>query len=95
MTLIHGKSFSDAERAAFKANVFSTCLLSMRAILDAMSALNIILEKEESKEFKSLAVAVNIKTLTNIMPANVAAAIKGLWADAGVLKCYERYFRHL
>jgi guanine nucleotide-binding protein subunit alpha len=92
MTLIYGKPFTEAERASFKEIIFSNAVQSMRAIVEAMGPMNIALAKPENEAFKNLIMELPSQIEADDLPADVTAAIKGLWADSGVIACFERFY---
>jgi guanine nucleotide-binding protein G(i) subunit alpha len=90
MTLIYGKPFTEAERASFKEIIFSNVVQSMRAILEAMSAMSIALATPDNEASKTLIMNLPSQIEADDLPADVTSAIKKLWADAGVLSCFDR-----
>ena len=95
MTLIYGKPYSEAERASFKEIIFSNVVQSMRAILEAMEVMGISFANTESTAFKSLIMELPSQIEADDFPPESSAAIKGLWKDAGVVSCFERFIQLL
>lgn len=91
MTLIYGKPFTAVERDSFKEIIFSNVIQSMRAILEAMPTMEIVLGSPESEAFKDFVLELPSQIEAEDLPADVLAAIKGLWADTGVLACFDRF----
>ncbi|KNE59273.1 guanine nucleotide-binding protein subunit alpha [Allomyces macrogynus ATCC 38327] len=76
MQLIHGVGYSDEERLAYKEIIYSNVIQSMKVILEAMEMLGIALGRRGLKE--------------DTLAAEVANAVKALWADSGVQACFQR-----
>lgn len=91
MTLIHGPGYSVAEREAFKEIIFSNVVQSMRVILEAMTNLEISLVKPESEPMKTIIMNLPSQIEAEDLPVDVSASIRGLWADPGVLACFDRF----
>lgn len=90
MTLIHGPGYTQAEKDAFKEIIYSNVVQSMRVILEAMQNMGIALARPESEAHKNLVMELPSQIEAEDLPADVTAAIKGLWADEGVLACFDR-----
>ncbi|KAI8895177.1 guanine nucleotide binding protein, alpha subunit [Globomyces pollinis-pini] len=90
MTLIHGAGYSQAEKDAFKEIIFSNIVQSMRVILEAMVTLNIAMDRPDNEGPKNLILELPSQIEAEDLPADVTAAVKSLWTDAGVLACFDR-----
>jgi guanine nucleotide-binding protein subunit alpha len=90
MTLIHGPGYTQAEKDAFKEIIFSNVVQSMRVILEAMETMGIPLSKPNNEPHRELIMALPSQIEADDIPAVVTAAIKSLWADEGVLACFDR-----
>ncbi|KAJ2989298.1 guanine nucleotide-binding protein subunit alpha, partial [Globomyces sp. JEL0801] len=95
MTLIHGAGYSQAEKDAFKEIIFSNIVQSMRVILEAMVTLNIAMDRPDNEGPKNLILELPSQIEAEDLPADVTAAVKSLWTDAGVLACFDSYFEAL
>ena len=91
MKLIHDGGYNKEEKEAFKEIIFSNIIQSMRVILEAMKMLGVGLGNAGANEAYS-------KTILELpgqiegdsFPADLATAIKNLWADSGVQECFKR-----
>jgi guanine nucleotide-binding protein subunit alpha len=90
MTLIHGPGYTQAEKNAFKEIIFSNVVQSMRVILEAMENLGIPLGIPNNSSHKNVIMELPSQIEAEDLPQNVCAAIKCLWADTGVLACFDR-----
>lgn len=90
MTLIHGKGYSEQEKEAFKEIIFSNTVQSMRVILEAMTAMDISLGNSENQKHHDLIIEQGTHIEADDLPAELTAAIMGLWADTGVQACFAR-----
>ncbi|KAJ3317716.1 guanine nucleotide-binding protein subunit alpha [Gonapodya sp. JEL0774] len=90
MKLIHDNGYSNDEREAFKEIIFSNTIQSMRVILEAMDHLGIALEKDTSKKHREVLMALPPQIEAETFPPDAAAAVKALWADTGVMACFDR-----
>ncbi|KAI9005632.1 guanine nucleotide binding protein, alpha subunit [Hyaloraphidium curvatum] len=90
MQLIHGSGYTTEEREAFKEIIFSNTVQSMRVIMDAMETLQIELEKPENAKHRDVILSLPNQIEADTFPADAAAAVKALWADAGVKACVAR-----
>ncbi|KAJ3149101.1 guanine nucleotide-binding protein subunit alpha [Geranomyces michiganensis] len=89
MKLIHDNGYSAEERETFREIVFSNTVQSMRVILEAMANMNIPLASApESHRACILELPHQIEA--DAFPADAAAAVRALWADAGVQACFAR-----
>ncbi|KAL2913288.1 guanine nucleotide-binding protein subunit alpha [Polyrhizophydium stewartii] len=90
MTLIHGTGYSRYERESYKEIIFSNTIQSIRAVIDAQRLLQIPFSDPRSAMFKSVIESLPNQLEVKFMPPEVAQAIRGLYADAGVRACIER-----
>jgi len=90
MKLIHDGGYSKDDRDSFKEIIFSNTIQSMRVIVEAMEKLEIPYENAESKQYIQTILDMPNQIEDIVFPANVAHAIKVLWKDPGVDKCFNR-----
>ncbi|KAI8819259.1 guanine nucleotide binding protein, alpha subunit [Fimicolochytrium jonesii] len=90
MKLIHDNGYSVEERETFREIVFSNTIQSMRVILDAMQLMGIPLSIPRNETHKSVIMELPHQIEADFLPSEVAAAVKYLWADAGVQACFMR-----
>ncbi|KAJ2720269.1 guanine nucleotide-binding protein subunit alpha [Coemansia sp. Benny D115] len=90
MKLIHDGGYSHEERESFKEVIFSNTIQSMRVLLEAMDTLHIALEHPEYQGYSDVIMSMPGQIEAENLPADVAGAVKALWADAGVRECFGR-----
>lgn len=90
MKLIHDGGYTREDRDSFKEIIFSNTIQSMRVIIEAMEKLEIPYENSVSKDQLQTVLDMPSQIEDTVFPKRVAEAIKILWKDSGVLKCYER-----
>jgi len=90
MKIIHEGSYTNEERDSYKEIIFSNTVQSMHVILDAMQLLQIELEDQSlvpaGKMIQSLPTQVDKRHLD----PQLVTAIRQLWQDPGVKRCFER-----
>ena len=85
--------YSEDDRKGFKGLIYNNIVQSMLSILDAMPTLEIeFAEQERKADAESVRRdALSINAATNdkeiVLPEALTAALKRLWADAGVQEC--------
>jgi guanine nucleotide-binding protein subunit alpha len=89
MKLIHHGGYNDQERDSYKEIIFSNTIQSMRAILEAMSYLDIPLNPANDGR-RACILSLPVQIEGELMPADVADAIRGLWHDPGVRSAVQR-----
>lgn len=89
MRIIHGQGYSEGDRKKFIILVYRNIYTACQILVDAMEALAIPYETEEA--------AQQAPTLRDVLADSVVTisvedqqAIKKLWADGGVQKCFQR-----
>jgi guanine nucleotide-binding protein subunit alpha len=83
-------SYTNDERDSYKEIIFSNTIQSMHVILDAMQLMQI-----ELKDPSLIPVGQMIQSLPSqldktYLDPHVVTAIRQLWQDPGVRKCFER-----
>ena len=89
MKLIHHGGYNEAERDSYKEIIFSNTVQSMRAILEAMPALDIYLSPQSDAR-RTVILSLPVQIEGDTMPRDVADAIRGLWRDPGVREAVRR-----
>ncbi|KAI6121804.1 G protein alpha-subunit [Pisolithus sp. B1] len=89
MKLIHHGGYNDSERDSYKEIIFSNTIQSMRAILEAMPQLDISLSPQNDAR-RAVILALPIQIEGDLLPRDVADAIRGLWKDPGVKEAVRR-----
>ncbi|RKO84365.1 guanine nucleotide binding protein, alpha subunit [Blyttiomyces helicus] len=90
MKLIHDNGYSNEERETFREIVFSNTVQSMRVILEAMQVMGIPLANSGLDSHRAVILDLPGQIEAEVLPAEVAAAVKALWQDAGVQACFAR-----
>lgn len=90
MKLIHDSGYSNEEKEAFKEIIFSNTVQSMRVILEAMDTMGIALSATECDRHRAVILELPSQIEAEVLPTEVSAAIKALWADSGVQACFAR-----
>lgn len=89
MKLIHHGGYNEQERDSYKEIIFSNTVQSMRAILEAMPALDIGLNPHNDSR-RTIILSLPVQLEVDILPREVADAIRGLWRDPGVREAVRR-----
>lgn len=90
MKLIHDGGYSRDERESFKEIIFSNTVQSMRAILEAMEALELPLEDPNSEYHVQTIFMQPPQVEGEFLAPEVGKAVSSLWRDAGVQACFQR-----
>jgi guanine nucleotide-binding protein subunit alpha len=90
MTLIHGKGYTDEQKLSFKECIFSNTIVSIQVILQAMEALEIVLNDDANAVHRDVILNFDQVLDCDCLPPEVIKAIQELWKDSGVQHCYSR-----
>ncbi|XP_035207419.1 G protein alpha o subunit-like, partial [Stegodyphus dumicola] len=91
MRIIHNSGFSEEDLRQYRSMVYSNTIQSMLAILNAMSELEIEYECEARVEDATVVFeAAHRVPDANLFTHQLLTAMKRLWVDRGVLRCYRR-----
>lgn len=90
MKLIHDGGYTKDDRDSFKEIIFSNTIQSMRVIIEAMEKLQIAYENSNSKQHIQVIIDMPNQIEDTVFPKRVAEAIKILWQDQGIRKCFDR-----
>jgi len=89
MKLIHHGGYNESERESYREIIFSNTIQSMRAILEAMPQLDLALSPQnDARRATILALPPQIEA--DVLPADVADAIRSLWRDASIQEAVRR-----
>ncbi|XP_052446109.1 guanine nucleotide-binding protein subunit alpha-14-like [Carassius gibelio] len=89
MRIIHGKGYTEDDRRAYAKLVFQNIFVSIHNLLQAMEHLNIPFANEKNKTYVAMLNSVIPETVHTLEPKH-AEAIKSVWRDQGLQKCFER-----
>eukprot|EP00118_Oscarella_pearsei_P003331 m.13925 g.13925 ORF g.13925 m.13925 type:complete len:354 (+) comp25312_c0_seq1:120-1181(+) len=89
MRIIHGAGYTDADRAGFKALVYSNVYSAMFQLMGAMETLNVPYENPDNEENGTTIKGVDLSNIEAI-PGSHLNTLKALWKDNGIQQCYER-----
>ncbi|KAK7692183.1 Guanine nucleotide-binding protein subunit alpha [Cerrena zonata] len=89
MKLIHHGGYNEQERDSYKEIIFSNTIQSMRAILEAMPHLDIQLAPQNDAR-RSIILSLPPQLESEVLPGDIADALKSLWKDAGVREAVSR-----
>lgn len=90
MKLIHDGGYNNDERESFKEIIFSNTVQSMRVILEAMTHMGIAMGDDFNKPHAELIIDLPNQIEGDSLPAEIATAVRSLWADKGVQECFSR-----
>ncbi|KAG8933848.1 guanine nucleotide-binding protein subunit alpha [Tulasnella sp. 418] len=89
MKLIHQGGYNEQERDSYKEIIYSNTIQSMRAILEAMPALDIPLAPQNDAR-RSIIMSLPGQIEGDMLPRDVSDAVRGLWNDEGVKEAVRR-----
>ncbi|XP_016968887.2 G protein alpha q subunit-like isoform X1 [Drosophila rhopaloa] len=89
MRIIHDGGFTTLEKRGYIKLVFQNIFMSMQSMIKAMAKLDISYGQKEHKELADLVLSIAYDTVETFKDPYVSA-IRTLWGDAGIRKCYDR-----
>ncbi|KAJ8378558.1 hypothetical protein AAFF_G00238630 [Aldrovandia affinis] len=89
MRIIHGEGYSEEQRLAFAKLIFQNIFTAIKALANAMTALNIPYTHPENQMYAQWIQDVETLQVTKLEPRHTEA-IRRLWADPGLRTCYSR-----
>ncbi|XDV20002.1 hypothetical protein PO909_025387 [Leuciscus waleckii] len=89
MRIIHGSGYSEEDRRAFAKLVLQNIIVSIHSMLQAMENLNIPFADGKNITYAAMLKNVIPETVLSL-EAKYAEAIKSMWKDQGLQKCFER-----
>ncbi|KAH9446224.1 hypothetical protein MJO28_011915 [Puccinia striiformis f. sp. tritici] len=90
MKLIHEGSYTNDERDSYKEIIFSNTIQSMHVILDAMALMKIELKDQSLVPAGQMIQGLPTQIDKDSLDPQLVTAIRQLWQDPGVRKCFER-----
>ncbi|NP_001003753.1 guanine nucleotide-binding protein subunit alpha-14 [Danio rerio] len=89
MRIIHGKGYTEEDKRSFAKLVYQNVFTSIQSMLKAMENLKIPFAESKNETFAAMLKEVEAESVQT-MEAKYAEAIKSVWKDQGLQKCYER-----
>ncbi|XP_029940394.1 guanine nucleotide-binding protein subunit alpha-14-like [Salarias fasciatus] len=89
MRIIHGSGYSEADRKGFTRLVFQNILKAVQSLIEAMQTLRLHYGDEHNARHAEKLSQVET-TLVSTLESWQAHAIKSVWTDHGIQKCYDR-----
>ncbi|KAL3885395.1 hypothetical protein ACJMK2_025458 [Sinanodonta woodiana] len=89
MRIIHGSGYSDEDKRSFIKLVYQNIFMAMNAMIRAMDTLKISYKNPANEENGITIRNLDHETITTF-DAQYVDAIKSLWADSGIMECYDR-----
>ncbi|KAJ7891087.1 guanine nucleotide binding protein, alpha subunit [Mycena leptocephala] len=89
MKLLHYDGYSARERNAYKQIIFSNIIEVMRAIFEAMPRLDLELAPANNAR-RAIILSLPAQIEAEVLPPDIADAIRGLWRDPGVKEAIRR-----
>ena len=89
MRIIHGQGYSEGDRKKFTVLVYRNIYTASQILINAMESLQIPYETEEAAQRVSVLMDILADSIVNIADED-QQAIRSLWADGGVQKCFQR-----
>ncbi|KAI7812596.1 guanine nucleotide-binding protein subunit alpha-14-like [Triplophysa rosa] len=89
MRIIHGKGYTEEDRKAYTNLVFQNVFVAIQTLIQSMENLNIPFTDAKNSACTAKLTAVTAGTVHSIS-SEYAEAIKSVWKDGGLQKCYER-----
>ncbi|XP_065186757.1 guanine nucleotide-binding protein subunit alpha-11-like [Sycon ciliatum] len=91
MRIIHGNGFSDEERRFIRVIIYDNVVTCMQTLIAAMTQLNIVFEKEYSKQCAGYVANIKAERFAHADEfVGVSEWIQELWKDGGIQVCYSR-----
>ncbi|KAF7217338.1 guanine nucleotide-binding protein subunit alpha-14 [Nothobranchius furzeri] len=89
MRIIHGQGYNEKDRRGFTRVVFQNIIKAIQDLIDAMKLLELDYVDDQNISQAQKLSEVELNSVSNIEPWQVNA-IKQVWNDHGVQKCYDR-----
>ncbi|KAJ3078103.1 guanine nucleotide-binding protein subunit alpha, partial [Quaeritorhiza haematococci] len=90
MKILHGNGFTSDERKDFRRKILDNIVDSIRALVNALDILQVPIG-DTANEFYARQVREGFPRGTDgSLPSHIVTAIKVLWNDTGIQKCFER-----
>lgn len=89
MKLIHHGGYNDQERDSYKEIIFSNTIQSMRAILDALSQLDLSLSPQNDARRATIH-SLPLQYESDQLPRDIVDALRSLWRDPAIREAVRR-----
>lgn len=89
MRIIHGQGYSEGDRKKFTVLIYRNMYTASQILIEAMETLQIPYETDEAKTRAPVLLNTTADSAVSITEED-QQAIRSLWADGGVKKCYQR-----
>lgn len=89
MRIIHGSGYSEVDRKGFTRLVFQNIVTAIKALIDAMKSLHIDYVDDQNISYAEKLSQVEADQVSTLQSWQVEA-IKNVWNDHGIQKCYDR-----
>ncbi|KAM9743831.1 guanine nucleotide-binding protein subunit alpha-14-like isoform 1-T2 [Menidia menidia] len=89
MRIIHGGGYTDEDKRNYAKLVYQNIYTSMQTMIRAMVALEISFSDPQNKSNADSVLDVEVDKVEEF-DQSLSAAIRSLWADAGIQECYDR-----
>ncbi|XP_075707211.1 guanine nucleotide-binding protein subunit alpha-15-like [Rhinoderma darwinii] len=89
MRIIHGSGFSEQDRKIYAKLIHQNIMTCAQSLLGAMETLRVPYVCEENKVNGKMIRALDVYSIQQLEKHH-ALAIKKLWSDPGIRKCYEK-----
>ncbi|KAM6902285.1 guanine nucleotide-binding protein subunit alpha-14-like [Xenentodon cancila] len=90
MRIIHGKGYNDADRKSFTRLVFQNIIAAIKSLIEAMKTLQIHYVDDQNIGLAQKLSQVDETQDFQVLESWQVDAIKRVWNDHGIQKCYER-----
>ncbi|XP_075062595.1 guanine nucleotide-binding protein subunit alpha-15 isoform X2 [Mixophyes fleayi] len=89
MRIIHGSGFSEQDRKMYARLIHQNIVTCVQSLVEAMETIRIPYIWEENKENGKLIKGLDVYSVQQIEKCYITA-IRKLWGDPGIRKCYEK-----
>ncbi|XP_077126883.1 guanine nucleotide-binding protein subunit alpha-15 isoform X1 [Ranitomeya variabilis] len=89
MRILHGSGFSDQDRENYSKLIYQNIITCAQSLVDAMEILKVPYVWEENKVNGKMIRALDVYSIQQLEKHH-GLAIKKLWSDPGIRKCYEK-----
>lgn len=89
MRIIHGSGFSEQDRKSYAKLVHQNIVTCVQSLVGAMETFRVPYVREENKVNGKMIRALDVYSIQQL-EKHQALAIKKLWGDPGIQKCYEK-----
>lgn len=90
MKLIHSNGYNEEEKRYHKEIICANIIQSTRNLIGALHTLNIKLENSGNEKYIKYVLGSNLTASSTGLPNELSMAVRMLWRDEGVKKCFAR-----